>query len=153
VLAAARMLPDEALDRQFEMGMDSLRRTLAHLYDAELWWFNNCQGNVAPGFVESPPNTALDDLASRFDALAEQRNSMLAQRSDADLRRVVHAEPIPDKRRSFMLGDVLLQLCTHGTHHRAQALNMLRHLGGTPPGLDYITYLRAQPGYAPARTN
>lgn len=35
----------------------------------------------------------------------------------------------------------LLPLCTHGTHHRAQALNMLRHLEVPIPDLDLDTWL------------
>ena len=38
------------------------------------------------------------------------------------------------------LGDTMLQIGGHGTHHRAQAVNMLRRLGRTAPPLDYIDY-------------
>jgi uncharacterized damage-inducible protein DinB len=36
----------------------------------------------------------------------------------------------------------MVQLCTHGTDHRAQLLNMLRHSGVTAPGIDYVVWIR-----------
>src|SRR5690349_4289841 len=36
------------------------------------------------------------------------------------------------------LFDILLHVANHGTHHRAQALNMLRHLDVKAPRIDYI---------------
>jgi uncharacterized damage-inducible protein DinB len=43
---------------------------------------------------------------------------------------------------SFPLGVTMLQLCCHGTHHRAQLLNMLRRLEARVPELSYITMAR-----------
>ncbi|MCC6360105.1 MAG: hypothetical protein IT450_15280, partial [Phycisphaerales bacterium] len=53
-----------------------------------------------------------------------------------------HAIPRPDVERVFPLGVTMLQLCCHGTHHRAQCLNMLRHVGATAPPLDVAVLLR-----------
>ena len=46
------------------------------------------------------------------------------------------------------LGETILQVISHTTHHRAQASARLRALGGTPPLVDYIAWLwrdRPQP--------
>jgi uncharacterized damage-inducible protein DinB len=40
------------------------------------------------------------------------------------------------------LGDVILQMFVHSTHHRAQAVNMLRHLGVSHPQVDYMMLVR-----------
>ena len=37
-------LKDEQLDRAFEMGEGSLRKTLAHVYGAERTWYERCEG-------------------------------------------------------------------------------------------------------------
>ena len=34
----------------------------------------------------------------------------------------------PKKRYAFTHGTAIIHVCTHGGHHRAQCLNMLRHL-------------------------
>jgi uncharacterized damage-inducible protein DinB len=41
----------------------------------------------------------------------------------------------------FSRRTALVHVCTHGAHHRAQALNMLRHLGVEElPEVDAITW-------------
>ena len=57
--------------------------------------------------------------------------SFWTPRSIARFTAVVSDWPGDDgvtKRYTFTRGTVLVHLCTHGTHHRAQCLNMLRHL-------------------------
>jgi len=39
------------------------------------------------------------------------------------------------------LGETILQVLTHSTHHRAQANARLRALGAEPPMIDYIAWL------------
>ena len=58
--------------------------------------------------------------------------------TDANLQRIVTATPRPNVHRSFPLGVTMLQLCCHGTHHRAQILNMFRRVGAPVPELDYL---------------
>ena len=48
------------------------------------------------------------------------------------------------------LGETILQVFMHSTHHRAQANTRLRALGAEPPLVDYITWLwlgRPQPAW------
>ena len=52
------------------------------------------------------------------------------------------ASPTKNKTYTFTLGESMLQLCSHGTHHRAQIANMFRHVGAEVPALDYIAMKR-----------
>ena len=48
------------------------------------------------------------------------------------------------------LGETILQVLTHSTHHRAQVNTRLRALGAEPPTVDYIAWLwleRPQPAW------
>lgn len=140
VHAVARKLSAVALDQPFEMGLGSLRKTLVHIHDAERWWLANWAGQQAafPRAEES----SLDALDQLFDQTASRREDLLFSMSPADLTRMVEARPRPGVVRRFPIGVTMLQLCCHGTHHRAQALNMLRRLGVEPPVLDYVIMLR-----------
>jgi uncharacterized damage-inducible protein DinB len=40
------------------------------------------------------------------------------------------------------LSDMLLQGILHSVHHRAQAVNMVRRLGGAALEMDYMTFVR-----------
>jgi uncharacterized damage-inducible protein DinB len=39
------------------------------------------------------------------------------------------------------LGETMLQIASHSTHHRAQNNSQLRELGAKPPLVDYIAWL------------
>lgn len=138
VHAASANLSDAQLDRPFEMGLGTLRKTLLHIRFAEQWWLDNWL--LGPGnlFPETDERTTLAELRVLFAETARVRNLYLSRMSDADLAKTVSAQPRPGVTRTFSLGETMLQLCAHGTHHRAQALNMLRHLGATVPALDVL---------------
>lgn len=137
-------LEPEALDRAFGMGPGSLRKTLSHIRDAEAWWMRNwTEGPSA--FEPQPAESSLGDVRRAFDDVAARRNEMLQSQSAEDLERPVETLVAGDRRLRFRLGESMLQLCGHGTHHRAQAVNMLRQLGVQPPMLDYVMWLRTAP--------
>ncbi|MFN0136942.1 MAG: DinB family protein [Phycisphaerae bacterium] len=138
VHAAAANLSDAQLDRPFELGLGTLRKTLLHIRFAEQWWLDNWL--LGPGnlFPETDERTTLAELRVLFAETARVRNLYLSRMNDADLAKLVSAQPRPGVTRTFSLGETMLQLCTHGAHHRAQALNMLRHIGATVPALDVL---------------
>lgn len=141
VLDAASPLDAAALDRQFGMGPGSIRHTLLHLHDAEQWWRQNWSGDAAP-FPRSAPDTTLDKLAASWSDVRRQRLNMLDQLDTAGAMRVVQVRPGGGPPTRFQVIESLIQLCGHGTHHRAQLLNMLKHSGIEPPALDYIIWVR-----------
>ncbi|HEY3245968.1 MAG TPA: DinB family protein [Phycisphaerae bacterium] len=142
VLAAAEALADEQLDRPFEIGVGSLRKTVLHIRFAEQWWLENW--TVGPGkhFPELPLSTSVPETRRLFQETAARRNEFIAKLSEDGLERIVEAHPRPDVVRRFPLGVTLLQLCNHGVHHRAQAVNMLRRVGAAAPELDYMMSVR-----------
>ena len=142
VHTAAAKLTDEQLDRPFEMGPGTLRATLVHMRDAEQWWWQNWTQGPGQAFPAIDARLSLSALARDCEQVAAQRNDLLSRTSDADLLRPVTVMPRPGVTRTFLLGVTMLQICQHGTHHRAQALNMLRHVGGDVPVLDYAAMLR-----------
>ncbi|MEW6249577.1 MAG: DinB family protein [Planctomycetota bacterium] len=144
VYAAATPLADAPLDRPFEMGRGTLRATLSHMRDAEHWWLQNWTCGPGQPFPTAAERVSVAGLTRLFDETVAQRSDLLAGLGAADLQKPVSAEPRPGLRLTFPLGVTMLQLCMHGTHHRAQALNMLRHVGGDVPGLDYVVMLREQ---------
>jgi uncharacterized damage-inducible protein DinB len=143
VQSAAAKLTDGQLDREFPIGLGTLRKTLLHIRFAEQWWLENWLHGPGRPFPELDANTPVAELMRLFDQTARERNAYFASLAESDARRFVEARPRPDVHRAFPLAVVMLQLCCHGTHHRAQALNMLRHVGGTVPELDVLTMHRA----------
>ncbi len=145
VLALTAGLSDMQLDQPFELGLRTARRTLLHIRDAEQWWYENWTGPPPAEFPKLAESTSLAELHKLFDATVTARDAYFDSLRDADLQRVVGANVTTGLRLEFRLGETMLQLCAHGTHHRAQLVNMLRRLEVSLPALDYIRMTR-EPG-------
>jgi len=136
---AAACSPDE-LDRPFEMGMGTLRGTLTHIRDAEHWWWNNWTTGPS-AFDRLPATTAIDQLRDLWADTARRRDAFIAEGDESRFLATVVAA-MGGLRLAMPLGQSMVQLCGHGTHHRAQAINMLRQLGQTTENIDYVIWIR-----------
>ncbi len=142
ILDAASGLSGEQLDRPFEIGLGTLRKTLVHICDAEQWWDSNWTQGPCTAFPAADAGAPLQTIVQRYAETSKKRNGFLETLGDGDLVKPVSATPRPGVQRTYPLGVTMLQLCHHGTHHRAQALNMLRHVGAAVPELDALGALR-----------
>ena len=142
----AQELTDEQIDRAFEMGIGTLLKTLLHIYDAEAWWCANWTDGPATEYQQLPPTTAVAELKTLLNKVFEKRNAYFTGLKSADLPTVVSAHASPDLCLRFRLGESMLQLPGHGTHHRAQCRNMLRHLDAETQEIDYLDWYDATQG-------
>jgi uncharacterized damage-inducible protein DinB len=140
LIEAAGALDPAQLDQVFEIGPGSLRAVLHHIGEAEMWWYGYWTGQ-SKRFEMLARDLPFADFVAVWRQSARGRNQWLASGTSERL-----AEPVTARAGNVGLtvrvGESVLQLCGHGTHHRAQAVNMLRRLGCQPPATDYIVWLR-----------
>jgi uncharacterized damage-inducible protein DinB len=146
LLQAAVALTDELLDRPFEMGRGTLRKTLLHIAVAEHVWVQRWKAKVEVPWPNEDEPVGIAAMGERLRATQKDRDGFLATLKDADLSRIVTYRDSLGSLYTAALGDMLLQLCTHSAHHRAQAVNMLRRLGAQAPELDYMYWVRKPAG-------
>lgn len=140
ILDAAQKVPDSELDRDFAMGPGTLRKSIQHMIDAERWWLANWETDQSP-FPRGEAPRSLAEMQSLFSDTARSRDAFLSTLDEESARRVVRVTaggPVS----CFRVTESLLQLCGHGTHHRAQCLNMLRQLGVELGWIDFIVWVR-----------
>jgi uncharacterized damage-inducible protein DinB len=142
IFDAVAALSDAQLDQPFEMGVGSIRKTLLHIRFAEQWWQQNWIDGPGKPFPELDEATPAADVRRLWQETISRRDSYVAALREAELNRIVEAHPRPDVVRKFPLGVTLLQTFHHGVHHRAQAVNMIRRVGGELVELDYMMSLR-----------
>ena len=142
VFDIAATLSDELLRRTFEMGMGCILKTLAHLRDAEQWWYENWHNGGAFEFEQIKRETTIQELHQAYTQTIADRDKYFSNLADGDLDRTVTATLREGQTLTFTLGESMLQLCGHGTHHRAQIINMFRHVGAEIPKLDFIAMKR-----------
>ena len=131
VFDACKSLSDEQLDTEFPIGLGSLRKTLAHLAGGMDWWFDHFHRRTL-----RPYNTAvgsLDEMHGRFVAAWDELADIIDSCGESGLKEVIvdsfDNEEFGKGTLRFRRSAVLLHLFNHGTHHRVQCLNMLKHLG------------------------
>jgi len=125
LVEACKPLTDEQLDRAFEMGLGSLRPTVTHILGAMRGWTDFLAKREQRERLESSPE------------LGPAGWSQMMPEMDRDLREAALSGPLDEvlsaerggRSYSFVRSHVIVHVTTHGVHHRAQCLNMLRHLG------------------------
>ena len=144
-------LSDAQLDRPFEMGAGSLRATIYHLWAAEYGWLDRWQPGRATQYDAECHGESIAEIGRRFRQTAAARDAFLGGMDDARLAEKITCTSKRWGTANFSFGDMMLHVCNHGAHHRAQAINMLRHLGVAPakPPLDYI-FMKMEPAMAAA---
>ncbi|MDE0888098.1 MAG: DinB family protein [Phycisphaerales bacterium] len=123
---ACEALDDSALDREFEMGLGSIRKSLIHNLGAMAGWTGVLK-EVKDPFAAMKEETAhsIEELrAAQKSASSAFQAAVLSGRFDDTMSR--HRE---EKVLVFTRGGICAHVMTHSMHHRAQCLNMLRHLG------------------------
>jgi uncharacterized damage-inducible protein DinB len=121
-------LTDEQFNRKFEMGPGSLHATITHMFAAQRFW-----GDLLAGREQRPrlENSGQRTPAQLMELLEEVAGEYDAAAVAYPLEELVYR--VRDgKTYAFTRGAVATHVATHGMHHRAQCLNMLRQLGVSP---------------------
>lgn len=125
LLDSCAHLTEEQFHRRFDMGLGSLHDSVVHILGAMRGW-----GDMLAGREQRP--------RLEYDRRSVPELLMMLDEISADLVESAAAHPNEEtvtgeragKSYTFTRGAVLTHVLTHGMHHRAQALNMLRRLGG-----------------------
>lgn len=136
MIRACEPLSAEQFHRRFEIGRGSLHDVLVHVISAMGFW-----GDLLAG---RQPVPRPDESNEKF--LPAQLIDML-QATHRNFEQSVRAKPFDGtvqrerggKIYTFTRGSVFCQVMTHGMHHRAQVLNMLRHSGVNPLPTSSVT--------------
>ena len=127
LLDACAALPDEQFHQSFDMGPGSLHDTITHILGAMRGWGDMLAGREQRPRLEGEKRTPQQLL----ELLDEISDDMEASASTNPTDEEVSGSR-GERTFTFTRGGVLTHVTTHGMHHRAQCLNMLRQLGVDP---------------------
>lgn len=143
LLEHSRPLSREQFHRRFEIGLGSLHDSFTHIISVMRRWTDRLAGRTPRPMLHALPkyphlsgeskDRSIDDLLELLND-AERDLYAVVKSDPAWLASTVTLDwPSEDppgitKTYTFTRGCVIVHLTTHGYHHRAQALNMLRHL-------------------------
>lgn len=138
-----RELTPEQYIQKFDIGPGSLHVTLTHCVAVMLFYADQIAGKPMKSYRDleqraATPEALLDHLVTAARNLARAATKV---RDDRRLDQVMTLTTRDGRSWSFTRGTCIAHVLTHGVHHRAQALNMLRRLGiANLPDLDAVDW-------------
>lgn len=124
LLEKSRVLTDEQLDQEFDVGLRTLRETFHHMIYVIEGWTAQMDGKPHPPEREGKPSIAeLEELFEKNFAYFESVS-----------RKIIAEDRINELFKDHYnvpqsLGGTFLQLFTHHVHHRSEARHILVRLG------------------------
>lgn len=141
VLALCRDLPDADLDRDFDIGNRTIRRTVDHMLAAmELW--TGLMAGERRGRSE-PTNAFIDEMIARHAAIHDRFETVIREIAASGRLDATFTDHygVPQSH-----GATILQVMAwHNVHHRSEILHMLQRLGvpdlpdGDPQEWEHLT--------------
>jgi uncharacterized damage-inducible protein DinB len=129
ILSACEKLTPDQFARKFDIGPGSLQATITHIIGAIRAWTDTL-ARQAPRPRPETSGIAYTP-AQLFQLFDESMGEFTALAKSHPLEEIVKRTR-DGKEYSFTRGVVITHVATHGMHHRAQCLNMLKHLGVSP---------------------
>jgi uncharacterized damage-inducible protein DinB len=120
-----------------------LQKGLHHILLANRFWLLLSMDLQFVVEEESRIPESLEAIAAQYRETHEQEMRWISLVQETDLARVLESPFIPG--RSCSVSQALMQVCLHSQGHRAQCATRLRLLGGVPPTLDFILWLKECP--------
>ncbi len=140
LLERCRTLTPEQFSQRFDIGPGSLHDVLRHIIGAIRRWSDRIVGRPVRERLEKAPNLHTPDelVIVLEEAARDLQEAVHRVRQEGRNDEMMQTEFSPAR---FTRGTAIVQVLTHGAHHRAQALNILRRLGVADlPELDAIEW-------------
>jgi len=123
-----------------------LRGLLHHIILADRFWFALSRAQPFDAVGESRVPSSLAGVIDQFAETHGAQLVWIAALEEGVLARELESPYFPGRR--VTIAQAMMQVCLHSHGHRAQAATRLRSLGGTPPPMDFVMWLRDRPAGA-----
>ena len=117
-----------------------LSALLAHVRGAQEIWLSRLAAR--PATIAVWPEFSVQDLATVGTTVDDGLRAFFAALGSARLSEPLRYKNSTGETFHTPIGDVLLNLMTHGQYHRGKANAALRAAGVEPAGVDYIRWQR-----------
>lgn len=137
LLDACAPLTAEQFHHPFEMGPGTLHNTITHILGAMRGWTDLLTAAPQRPRLEETTRTVPELLE-----LHEEVNTAFVSAAQAKPADTIAHSTRNGKDYTYTHGGIITHVTTHGMHHRAQCLNMLRHLGIDLPQSAVVEWMR-----------
>jgi uncharacterized damage-inducible protein DinB len=128
------------VDSTIESSFPSLRKTLYHLWDAQVIWITRLNGESLKGFPSRDFTGSLEEACKGLNESSKQITSIVDK---TDKEKVITYNNLEGKLFSSTVEEIVTHVVNHGTYHRGQLITMLRQSGFKDVGsTDFIRFCR-----------
>lgn len=118
-------LSEDQLDRDFDIGHRTLRRTLDHIiHNMEIW-----SSLMAEKRFERTTDQTIPGMIRRLELAVERLKSVAHRVANSEAWDDLWLDHLDDPPQQKSFGTAIAHVITHSMHHRAQLLYMLRLSG------------------------
>jgi uncharacterized damage-inducible protein DinB len=130
----------ETADIEVVSSFSSIKKTLLHIWDAQVIWHSRINGVSLSGFPGKDFKGTIDDACKGLIESSRQLTALIAKHKNNS---VINYKNLEGKAFQSSLEEIITHVVNHGTYHRGQLITLLRQCGYTDVGsTDYITFCR-----------
>ncbi|MEO1261632.1 MAG: DinB family protein [Bacteroidota bacterium] len=143
--AIFKELPEEKADQFVESSFPSAKKTILHIWDAEIIWLKRLHGEMPGSF---PSNAFVGNTIEAIAGLLKTSRDFIdfvERQDDIFFDEKFTVQTITAGSYTQKAGEMIHHCMNHSTYHRGQLLMMARQLGlKNLPSTDMIFYLREE---------
>jgi uncharacterized damage-inducible protein DinB len=130
MISACEKLTSEQFHKPFDIGPGSLHNTITHILGCIRTWTQTLAGKeismrLEADGIQRAPRQLMELLGPIYHEFQQEAHRLPL--SDSTTRTLKSGKVVTLTRL-----ELFIHVFTHGMHHRAQCLNMIRQLGATP---------------------
>jgi uncharacterized damage-inducible protein DinB len=134
---------ENIFDKEIVSSFPSIRKTIMHIWDAEVIWLNRLKGTAMLSWPSEGFNGTTKELLERWAHDSHQLAQFVEGKDRAFLEMPIHYKNLKGLEFSTPAEEILFHVVNHGSFHRGQLITMLRQAGITQlPSTDLIAYVR-----------
>lgn len=146
IVEMLQTLPAELWDKEVISSFPSIRKTLYHIWDAEVIWYERMKGGEVTVWPSTTFNGSNEEFLKFYLAHSNELAAFIATKDNAFLEGKINYKNMKGIEYSTPVEEILFHLVNHGSYHRGQLITMLRTLGFTQVvNTDLIAYVRLHP--------
>lgn len=127
LLGQCLTLTDDQVDKRFDIGHETVRRTFTHILDNMEGWCDL----IAERPVRQAPShpQSIEELLNRFESAASDLQAIAQEARQSGRMTTTFLDPLDDPPKARNVETSILHLITHSMGHRWEILHMMKRLG------------------------
>ena len=138
-------MPDSEFDQTIISSFPSIKKTLLHIWDAQVIWYKRLNGDSLDYFPSRDFKGGKDQALNLLESQSKEFADFVHQNKADWFQQDILFSDTRGNSYTTKAWEILHHCMNHSTYHRGQLITMFRQLEhSSAPRTDYIWYLRSK---------